>query len=96
MLDPEWSHAALELLSMLFIAGGFIWAIKADTRVLAQRLRNLENRLDKMDAVLEKLSDQKSRIDVIDERMLAQGKRLDEATKLIAQVAMRYDTVPRP
>lgn len=86
----EWSQALLTLLGMLLIGSAFVWAIRVDTRVLAQRLDIVDKRLDKMDTLLERLSDQKSRIDVLDDRMLSQGKRLDEVTKMLAQVAMRY------
>lgn len=91
MIDgAEWTHAILELLTMILIGAGFVWAIKVDTRVLSKRLDFVDMRLDKMDTLLERLSDQKSRIDVLDDRLLSQGKRLDEVTKMLAQVAMRY------
>lgn len=90
MMNEEWAHLGLTLLGMTCIAVAFIWAIKSDTKILATRLDIVDLRLAKMDTLLERLSDQKSRIDVLDDRMLSQGKRLDEVTKLLAQVSMRY------
>ena len=68
-----------------FIIGGvsFVYAIKSDTRVLATRLGNLEEDVKKMSDVLVELAKTDGRMNLIEDRILAQGKRLDEATSVL-------------
>ena len=68
-----------------FIIGGvsFVYAIKSDTRVLATRLGNLEEDVKKMSDVLVELAKTDGRMNLIEDRIFAQGKRLDEATSVL-------------
>lgn len=83
MLDEAWVRTAIELIGMGAIALGFVYTLKGDTRLLGERMDLVDVRLDRIDTVLEKLSEAKGRMDVLDERLLQQGKRLDETIKRV-------------
>jgi len=94
-IDPSISLGSLITILMgIITAAGFVWMVKADARVLAASLRleitsndrrfsNIEKKLDQLSDVVVTLAKQDGRLNIIDDRMLAQGKRLDELQKHI-------------
>lgn len=84
----DWSINLGNMLTICsFLVGGlyFVWAIKADTRVLAVRLDgvdkqfiNVQDELKKMGEVLIAVARQDARLNAMDERLATQGKRLDD------------------
>lgn len=79
----------LVTLAITFVAWiGFVWAIKADTKVLKVQVQSMEGailstniEIKELQKVMITLADHNGRMNVIDERMLAQGKRLDDLTR---------------
>lgn len=78
---------AISIASTLLVGGGFIWAIKAQGMVQSTRLdgidrqiASIEKDVKKMGDVLVLLAEQSGRINLMEERQLAQGKRLDDTT----------------
>lgn len=99
MIDPTVNLGNLLTIGAIATgAFGFVWALKGDTRVLAERLSAQDRLLESMQAeikqfgaVLVQVATQSVRIQAIEERisgqsrifnerMLAEGKRVDELT----------------
>jgi hypothetical protein len=86
MIDPTINLGGLvAILATLASAVGFIWAIKTSVKVLDTRLAAQDVTIAAIREDLEKLNDvvtdialQQKRLDVVEERIMAQGKRFDE------------------
>lgn len=65
------------------------YIVRNGDELLRLELRQLTNRLDKMDIVLERLSDLSSQNAIMQERILAQGKRQDEADRRANEMSSR-------
>jgi hypothetical protein len=90
-MDEAWIRLLMELGGWIIVGAGFVWAIKTDTKLLAQRINMTDKRLDRVENILEKISVQQARMDVTDERMLQQGRRVDEnASKIDAWIREVY------
>lgn len=76
--EVNWLQAAITIGGMGAVAISFGWAVRADTKVLAAKLGMMSARQERMDLTLDQLAKSTSRMDVFDERMLSQGKRLDQ------------------
>lgn len=89
MIDPAVNLGNLLTIGVVVVgAAGFIWALKGDARVLAQRLssqddvlREMKDEVKKIGEVLITLATQNVRLQTIEERQLAQGKRLDDSER---------------
>jgi hypothetical protein len=85
MLDMgHWITIGVTLISFI----GFVWAIKADTKVLKTQVTAMQdvmtgqtNEIKELQKVLITLADHSGRMNVMDERMMAQGRRFDELQK---------------
>lgn len=69
---------------------GFVWAIKADTKVLKTQVQSMEGailstniEIKELQKVMITLADHNGRMNVIDERMMAQGKRFDDMSRRV-------------
>ena len=78
MPDANWVQIGISLLGIAVIAGVFVGVTKSDPKLLALRLDIVDSRLERMDRALQSLVETKARLDIIDERMLQQGKRVDD------------------
>lgn len=95
IIDPNISLGSIITIVLgIITAVGFVWMVKADARVLAESLKiqttaaerrfaELEEKLDKLSSVVVALAKQDGRLNIVDDRMLAQGKRIDEVFKAI-------------
>ena len=74
-----------------FVGGvGFAWSIKSDTKVLDFKYTIIDAQIDDFKVEIKKLAEvianqtlHGKRIDLVEERVLAQGKRLDETEKRV-------------
>jgi hypothetical protein len=62
-----------------FFVGGllFITSLKSDTRITAVRLQAVESELAELRKVVVEIARQEERLNAMDQRMLAQGQRID-------------------
>lgn len=72
---------AVQLISL----GGIIISNKLDTRILGLRVDSLADEMKKLSKVLVNQTEQTGRINLVEERQLAQGKRLDETSARISR-----------
>lgn len=70
--------AATQMIIAAGTAIGVITATRMDTGILKQQVRAMQEDLSKFGNVLVTLADFKGEINLINDRLLAQGKRLDE------------------
>lgn len=70
--------AATQMIIAAGTAVGVIIATRMDTGILKQQVRAMQEDLSKFGHVLVTLADFKGEINLINDRLLAQGKRLDE------------------
>jgi hypothetical protein len=70
--------AATQMIIAAGTAVGVIIATRMDTGILKQQVRAMQEDLSKFGNVLVTLADFKGEINLINDRLLAQGKRLDE------------------
>lgn len=68
-----------------FIIGGFkfVYRVEGSTQILGVRLVGVENEMKKLVDVNIRMAENKGRMDLIEERQLAQGKRLDASVDAI-------------
>jgi flagellin-like hook-associated protein FlgL len=86
MIEPTISIGSLLAIVTTIGSGvGFVWAIKTSVKVLDFRLtaqdamiRAIREDVEKLNEVVTDIGLQQKRMDVIEERVLAQGKRFDE------------------
>jgi hypothetical protein len=74
----DWPTIALTSGSMLAMGTLFIATVKGDARVLKQRLDTVDAQLEKLDALVINMAETRGQQNLADERLLAQGKRIDE------------------
>lgn len=77
LLNPA-IEVAIFIVGQLVMLGITVATVKSDTRVLKVRLDAMQNEMTKVTDVMVTLATQKGEINLINERMLAQGKRLDD------------------
>lgn len=65
----------------IFFAGGLVYAVKT----MGNRLTKLEEKMDSMAALMVTQGRHEERLIAMDQRILSQGKRLDEALKTHAE-----------
>lgn len=70
--------AATQMIIAAGTAVGVIIATRMDTGILKQQVRAMQEDLSKFGNVLVTLADFKGEINLINDRLLVQGKRLDE------------------
>jgi hypothetical protein len=65
---------------LTFIAGGlgFVYTIRADVKVTSLRLAAVEQELAQLRNVVVQIARQEERMNAMDQRMLFQGKRIDD------------------
>lgn len=84
-------HIIESVLTAAFFGGVFLATIKADTKGLKDQVKAMGAEVMELKKVLITLADHRGRMDVIDERMMAQGRRFDEFStrfnRLIDQAA---------
>jgi uncharacterized coiled-coil protein SlyX len=86
MIEPTISLGnVIAIIATVASAVGFVWAIRVSVTVLDTRLTAQDKTIDAIRVDVEKLNEvvsdigrQQTRMDVIDERMQAQGRRFDE------------------
>lgn len=71
----------ISIVSMFVIGIGFLYSMKTRIDSMANRLIVLEEDLKKLIDVLIAQGKQEERINALDQRMVAQGIRLDDLTK---------------
>lgn len=76
MIDPTISLG--HLITMVFMVVGFLIAQRITVATLATRIDGMDRDITEIQNALKTVADQKGRIDVIDERILAQGRRIDD------------------
>lgn len=64
---------AVQLLSLV----GTIYAVKTDAKILGIRVDGLQDEMKKLGSVLINMVEQKGEINLIQERLMLQGKRFD-------------------
>lgn len=67
-------NVLLNIASIIFFAGGLVWTVQN----LGRRMTQLEGKMEKMSALMIEQGRQEERLIAMDQRILAQGKRLDE------------------
>jgi uncharacterized coiled-coil protein SlyX len=86
MIDPTINlGAVIATMATIASAVGFVWAIKGSVKVLDTRLAAqdvtiaaIQRDVEKLNEVVTDIGLAQKRMDVIEERLLAQGKRFDE------------------
>lgn len=71
----------ISIVGMLCIGIGFLYTTRDKLDNMAKRLETLEEDLKKLIDVLIQQGKQEERINALDQRMVAQGIRLDDLTK---------------
>jgi hypothetical protein len=86
MIDPTINIGTLVAISMTIASGvGFVWAIKTSVKVLDTRLTAqdamsaaISKDVEKFNEIVTDIGLQRKQMDVIEERVLAQGRRFEE------------------
>lgn len=68
-----------------FVVGGlkFVYMVQSHTAVMTLRVEAVERQLEKLSDVTTKMAEGTGRMNLIDDRMLAQGKRLDTLSEAV-------------
>jgi hypothetical protein len=79
-MDWFWSNLSSWMTILSFIVGGTVFAqtIRNDVAILGSRIQKLEDGQHKMQDVLIYVARQDERINAMDQRQLAEGRRLDK------------------
>jgi hypothetical protein len=88
----------LGVIATLLISGFSVvsFVIRQEGKFLHQKIETLERRMEKMDKLLEKLADVTGELGIMQERMLAHGKRADEADRRANEMATRLSRLSEP
>lgn len=86
MFEPNISLGNILTIIAFFVGGlAFVYSLKADTKIhdarfdmFAEQLTDLKEEIKKLNEVLVQLALQGGRIASVEERLLSQGRRLDE------------------
>lgn len=76
----------ITIASMVFVSGGTIGILHIQAKELARRLQSIEDQMKQLTQILINQATQGVRLDTMDQRLNAQGRRLDE-------VASRVNTI---
>lgn len=74
-----------KLIGMAFAAGTIVFKMGAMTQKFELIGRQQAKEISELKATVEKLADNSQQVQVFDERLLAQGKRMDDFTALISR-----------
>lgn len=85
MLDANVTTLIVFAISQIIILAATVAVIRSDTKVLSVRVDALQAELAKLTRVLETLAQQAERLSNVEERQLAQGKRIDELSNRLNQ-----------
>lgn len=95
MSDPSGSVLSwVEAISPAVIAGIAAWvAVKIENAILKTRLNTVEDKLDSLKDVLVSLADFRGTLGRAEDRLLLQGKRIDDLTTHMHSIAETVRTL---
>lgn len=64
---------------------GTIWTVRTDAKILGVRVDAIAEEMKKISNILINQAEQSGRINLIEERQLAQGKRLDDVSSRVSR-----------
>jgi len=80
-MELGWAHIFVTAASMLFVSGITVGVLRFQAKELTRRLESMEDQMKQITQILVNQATQAVRLDTMDQRLNAQGARLDEAAK---------------
>lgn len=78
MPADAWAVVGVFIISQLIIWVGLITSLRGDTRAMKSEITDMKAELKKLGDVILQLAKVNGRLDIVDERVLLTGKRLDD------------------
>jgi hypothetical protein len=80
---PEEAWVTLGIFAALqaIAFGGLVFSMKGDTNMLKSQMADVQTTLRELGTVLVSMAETRGRIDRLDDRLLSQGKRLDDLSR---------------